>query len=559
MKLRTWFRWALLAALFAVPAWGQEKSVKPGINDQFRDPDVKTFAGRFEVESREVYARRKEIVDACGLKPGLAVADIGAGTGLFTRQFAQAVGPEGKVFAVDIAQKFLDHVAKTCEEAGLKNVQTILGKDDATGLAPDSVDLVFICDTYHHFEFPQKMLASIHRALKPGGRIVLIDFRRVEGQSTDWVLNHVRAGQGVFEQEVTQAGFRKMAEPKDVLKENYLVIFEKTSDKASEKAGAVPAGPGRGLGMGRGMGRGPNPQMRADQEVFHYLLDHHAQIRRTVKTLDNGVETVTESDNPEVAKKIQEHVAAMHERVKSGHGLRYWDELFATLFEHHAKIAMTYERIEKGVRVKETSENPYVAKLVQAHAAVVSKFVESGFDEAHQNHPAPAATADLAPRAADASQLVFPIVKGFGGAVARPNAAAGPRAGAKFLFDITADSKPTDVNKGLERAARLLNLYGASGLQASDVKLTLVLHGDATKAALSDEAYADRFGGVKNPNRALLVELAKAGVEVYVCGQALHAKKFADSEVASDVTIAVSALTLSSNRQADGFGSTLIP
>src|SRR5947209_6709271 len=80
------------------PLAGQEKSVRPGINKAFENPDVKEFLGKFEVESREIFARRREIVTACRLKPGMAVADVGAGTGLFTRLFARAVGPAGKVY-----------------------------------------------------------------------------------------------------------------------------------------------------------------------------------------------------------------------------------------------------------------------------------------------------------------------------------------------------------------------------------------------------------------------------------------------------------------------------
>src|SRR5437764_763862 len=99
--------WLLLAAPLAVvvglSALAQEKSVRPGINKPFENPDVKEFVGKFEVESREIFARRKEIVEACRLRPGMVVADVGAGTGLFTRLFAAAVGPEGKVYAVDIA------------------------------------------------------------------------------------------------------------------------------------------------------------------------------------------------------------------------------------------------------------------------------------------------------------------------------------------------------------------------------------------------------------------------------------------------------------------------
>src|SRR5262245_36199751 len=90
---------------------------------------------------------------------------------------------------------------------------------------------------------------------------------------------------------------------------------------------------------------------------------------------------------------------------------------------------------------------------------------------------------------AQVPELVFPIIPKIGGVVPLPNAAEPPRKGAKVVFDITADAKPGDLNKGLERVARLLNLYGAAGLKASDVKIALVMHGEATKTALSDAVY----------------------------------------------------------------------
>ncbi len=380
----------LIALLQLSIGLAQEKSVKPGINDSFRDPDVTQFVGRFELESREVFARRKEIIAACQVTPGQTVADIGAGTGLFTRLFSDAVGKDGRVVAVDISQKFLDHIQKTSREAGLQNVETLLCTVDSTELPAESVDVAFICDTYHHFEFPLKTMASLNRALKPNGRVILIDFRRVPGQSTEWVLNHVRAGQEVFESEVVQSGFRKSREPEGVLKENYLVEFTKS------------------------------------------------------------------------------------------------------------------------------------------------------------------ATPGLKP-------LVFPIIAGFGGVVPVLNAAEKPRASAKVVFDVTADAKPSDVNKGLDRAARLLNLYGAAGLKASDITITIVLHGEATKSALSDDFYQPRFGVERNPNLPLIRELQKAGVELFVCGQALNYKGFAESAVAKEVPIADAALTITVNRQQDGYGYLPIP
>jgi ubiquinone/menaquinone biosynthesis C-methylase UbiE len=210
---------------------GQEKSVRPGINKPFENPNVKEFLGKFEVESREIFAKRKEIVAACKVKPGMIVADIGAGTGLFTRLFARAVGPKGRVYAVDIAPKFIAHIKQTCKEAGLDNVTGVVCTPFSAELPEASLDLVFICDTYHHFEFPQRTLVSLHRALKPGGRLVLIDFKRIKGVSSEWIMNHVRAGQEVFTREVREGGFRLVGEDR-LLKENYFLRFERVPNDA---------------------------------------------------------------------------------------------------------------------------------------------------------------------------------------------------------------------------------------------------------------------------------------------------------------------------------------
>jgi ubiquinone/menaquinone biosynthesis C-methylase UbiE/intracellular sulfur oxidation DsrE/DsrF family protein len=355
----------------------QEQSVRPGINDSFRDPNVKDFVGRFEVESREVFASRKQIVAACKIEPGQTVADIGAGTGLFTRLFSAAVGKEGHVIAVDISQKFLDHIAASSREAGLKNIDTVLCKPDSTELPPESVDVAFICDTYHHFEFPKKTMMTMQRALKPGGRVILIDFRREEGKSSEFVLSHVRAGQEVFEREIRDVGLRKARENRDLLKENYFVEFEKV-------------------------------------------------------------------------------------------------------------------------------------------------------------------------------RLEFPIIRNYGGVLPRPQAVEQPRANAKVIFDVTADSKPADVNKGLDRVARLLNLYCVGGLKPTDVKIAVVLHGEATKSVLKDADYKRRFESDTNPNLALISALQKAGVEINVCGQALNYKGFGDDEVADGIPIAAAALTVIVNKQTDG-------
>jgi ubiquinone/menaquinone biosynthesis C-methylase UbiE len=232
--------WNLSISLLVFLAFGddraftQEKSVRPGINKQYENPDINENIRILEAENREVFSKRKEIVAACKLKPGMAVADIGAGTGLFTRLLAAAVGPKGRIYAVDIAKNFIEHVEKTSKEAGLKNVTGIVCTPTTTELPPNSVDLAFICDTYHHFEYPQKTMASVHQALRPGGRLILVDFCRIKGKTPDWLLKHLRAGQEVFTKEIEAAGF-KVVDRADFLKENYFVRFEKVESPHSAK------------------------------------------------------------------------------------------------------------------------------------------------------------------------------------------------------------------------------------------------------------------------------------------------------------------------------------
>jgi SAM-dependent methyltransferase len=220
-----------------VPAVAQQRqesrkqSVKPGINQEFLRPElrVEEWIGRFETESREVFTAREAIVAAAGLEEGMRVADVGAGTGLFTRLFSDRVGAGGWVFAVDISPKFAEHLARVADASKLANITPVLCADDSVLLPPESVDLVFVCDTYHHFEYPDATLASIRRALKPGGRLVVLDFERIEGVSREWTLDHVRAGKETFRAEIEAAGFEFAGET-DVegLEENYFLMFRKT-------------------------------------------------------------------------------------------------------------------------------------------------------------------------------------------------------------------------------------------------------------------------------------------------------------------------------------------
>ena len=190
----------------------QDESVKPGINKPFDNPDVEAWLKRFERDDRELYTRRHEVADKLNLEPGMDVADIGAGTGFYTMLFAEKVGPDGTVYALDIAENFVDHINKTAAELGLDNVKGIANPVDSTTLDENSVDLVFLAHTYHHFEYPYKMLESIKSALRPDGTVVLVEFERIEGVSEQFVLRMVRAGKGTFTDEFKNAGFELVEE-----------------------------------------------------------------------------------------------------------------------------------------------------------------------------------------------------------------------------------------------------------------------------------------------------------------------------------------------------------
>ncbi len=217
-----------------VQANRQKASVRPGINDNFlkADLEVSEWLGRFEVESREVFAARQQVIEACRVSPGARVADVGAGTGLFSRLFCEAVGPDGWVVSVDISPRFLQHINQRAEEDGINNLTGVLGTQRSINLPPNSIDLVFICDTYHHFEYPPSTLASIHRALVDEGTLIVIDFERIPGRSREFILGHVRAGKQVFRGEIEAAGFEFLGETMlDGLQENYFLRFRKTTDR----------------------------------------------------------------------------------------------------------------------------------------------------------------------------------------------------------------------------------------------------------------------------------------------------------------------------------------
>jgi precorrin-6B methylase 2 len=179
-----------------------------------------------ERPEREAEERTDLLMPALKLKPGMAVADIGAGTGYFSWRLAKEVGAKGKVYAVDIQQEMLDLLQRNMKQRGVANVISALGTVTDPKLPANSLDLVLMVDVYHEFDHPYEMLSGIWKALKPGGRVVFVEYR---GEDPEVPIKRLH--------KMTEAQVRKEAEvfpfewveTNPVLPRQHIIVFRKKS------------------------------------------------------------------------------------------------------------------------------------------------------------------------------------------------------------------------------------------------------------------------------------------------------------------------------------------
>ncbi len=172
-------RFILLLLLLCLPAFAQhepkqEHKHEHGKQHDFSDLDK--WVERFEEPEREEWQKPDLVVELLGLKPGQNVADIGAGTGYFTRRFAKKIVPGGLAVAVEIEPAFFPYIQKRAIEEKQDNLLTQLALTDTPRLAAGTYDVVFLCNTLHHIEHRAEYYAWLRRALRPGGRVVIVDF-----------------------------------------------------------------------------------------------------------------------------------------------------------------------------------------------------------------------------------------------------------------------------------------------------------------------------------------------------------------------------------------------
>jgi len=142
--------------------------------------DPKAYIAMLDDPKRDAYQKPHEVITALKLKEAEVIADIGAGSGYFTFRLARHLEDAGRVYAVDVSPDMIVHLNRRIRDLNLKNVVTILAAPDDPLLADASVDRFFICDTWHHIENHDRYLALLKKLLKPGGQIMMIDFKKAE-------------------------------------------------------------------------------------------------------------------------------------------------------------------------------------------------------------------------------------------------------------------------------------------------------------------------------------------------------------------------------------------
>ncbi|KPK02153.1 MAG: hypothetical protein AMK71_03290 [Nitrospira bacterium SG8_35_4] len=163
-------------AVLSLSCSGQQTHIVPA----HRFDDIAVWVKVFEDPERDTWQQPEEVVRKMNLVNGDVVADIGAGTGYFTRLFAAAVGPEGMAIGLDIEQSMVEYMHEDAKKLNLKNYTARAVKADDPELAPGSVSVVFLCNTYHHIDSRESYFKKVAGSLKPGGRLVIVDFYKKE-------------------------------------------------------------------------------------------------------------------------------------------------------------------------------------------------------------------------------------------------------------------------------------------------------------------------------------------------------------------------------------------
>ncbi len=194
-----------------------------------RPADIKEYIESLERPERDQYQKPSRVMEALALKPGMAVADLGAGSGYFTRRFVEAVTETGKVYAIDVEKEMLTYTKESLVHLHIPyTAEFILARPDSPKLPMDSLDLIFLCNVYHHLEERPTYFSNTKSALKKDGRVAIIDFYHDERSGQlGFPKEHLVPRETVLD-EMTKAGYRLVKEH-SFLPRQYFLEFAPTS------------------------------------------------------------------------------------------------------------------------------------------------------------------------------------------------------------------------------------------------------------------------------------------------------------------------------------------
>lgn len=212
-------RTTVLMLLAASLAWPQ---VAADANKGYKTKEGRdSVAKTLDNPNRDKTQKPEEIIALIEVKPGMTVADIGTGTGYMLPFLSRAVGPQGKVIGEDIQNDFLDRARAKVQANKLTNITLDLGNETDPKLPAGAVDIALCLDVYHHFDYPDKMLANIAHGLKPHGRFVVVDFYKKDRP------DHIRLERDDVRHEIESNGFKFVAMHERTGNNQYMLTFEK--------------------------------------------------------------------------------------------------------------------------------------------------------------------------------------------------------------------------------------------------------------------------------------------------------------------------------------------
>jgi len=219
--------WVVLAAVATLAAFGQ---VATEVNRRYQDPEQRASIGAgLGNPARDALQKPRELVAALQLRAGMTVADVGTGVGYMLPFLDAAVGPAGRLIAEDIFPDFLERARARAAKNGLTNVDFVLGRETDPKLPAGKVDAVLVLDTYHHFDYPGKMLSGIAQGLAPGGRLFIVDYyRRPNAMPGQDAMHHIRLDVDGVVKEVEASGFKLAWQREHIPGSQYIACFTKS-------------------------------------------------------------------------------------------------------------------------------------------------------------------------------------------------------------------------------------------------------------------------------------------------------------------------------------------